>query len=147
MKNANVYTDKLYEKNNKLYTEKYIINNCKNIDSYTPCDIDNFSLKEKTVVCTYDQIFYPDSSLILCNEISNVFPEIYDYIENGNTYDEADDYYYEIYQFYIIDEGTANRLIEHTNEIVFYCEKLDLYILGVTHFGTSWEYVSAEFTL
>ena len=64
MKNANVYTDKLYEKNNKLYTEKYIINNCKNIDSYTPCDIDNFSLKEKTVVCTYDQIFYPDSSLI-----------------------------------------------------------------------------------
>lgn len=147
MKNTNVYTDKLYKQNGKLYTEEYIINNHRNIEDYTAITEDTFRLEGHHVNCTYTQIFYPDSTLMLCNEIPNVFPEIYDYIENGNIYDEDDDYYYDIYQFYIIDSETATLLIEHTDEIVFYCEKLDLHILGITHFGTNWGYVATEFTL
>ena len=147
MKNTNVYTDKLYKQNGKLYTEEYLLNNHRNMADYTAITDDTFRLERQPVTCTYAQIFYPDSTLMLCNEIPNVFPEIYDYIENGNIYDEDDNSYYDIYQFYIIDDGTASRLIEHTNEIVFYCEKLDLHILGVTHWGTGWDYVSAEFTL
>ena len=65
-------------------------------------------------------------------------------IENGTDYDEEEDYYYDVYQDFIIDSGDAERLKEYTNELVYYCEPLDLYILGVTHFGTPWNGVPAN---
>lgn len=102
-------------------------------------------LTGKIVYCNYNQIFYPDSNMILCNEIPNVFPDMWEYIENGSDYDEENDYYIEVFQYYIIDPGTAERLKDHTNELIYYIEKLDLYVLGVTHWGTAWDYVAAEF--
>lgn len=49
-----------------------------------------------------------------------------------------------IFQDYIISEEGATFLHELTDEIVFYNEKLDLYIWGVTHFGTGWDYVLTD---
>lgn len=46
-----------------------------------------------------------------------------------------------IFQDYIISEYGYKILEEYTDEIVFYNEKLDVYVWGVTHFGTSWDYV------
>ena len=51
----------------------------------------------------------------------------------------------DIFQYYLIDYATADRLMHCTDEIIFYSEELDLYVLGVTHFGTSWDYVDMEF--
>ena len=62
----------------------------------------------------------------------------------GTDYDEKNDIYFDIYQYFIISERDAERLSEYTNEIVFYNEELDLYILGVTHCGTAWAGVSAN---
>lgn len=42
---------------------------------------------------------------------------------------------------YIISKRGYEFLKEHTDEIVFYNENLELYIWGVTHWGTSWDYV------
>ena len=47
----------------------------------------------------------------------------------------------EIFQFFIISDNGARILKDYTNEIVFYCDSLDMYIWGVTHYGTSWDYV------
>jgi hypothetical protein len=58
--------------------------------------------------------------------------------KNSNNFEYES---YEIYQDYIISESGAEYLAKYTDEIVFYCEKLDLYIWGITHFGTSWSYV------
>ena len=33
------------------------------------------------------------------------------------------------------------RLLQDINEIVYYNETLDLYLWGVTHYGTSWNCV------
>ena len=76
---------------------------------------------------------------------------------NGNdidiaTYEELDaddqDNWYEctseIYQYYIISEKGFGILSDRTNELVFYNEKLDMYVWGVTHFGTSWDYVLTD---
>lgn len=52
--------------------------------------------------------------------------------------------YEEIYQYFIIGSQDAERLEIYTNEIIFYCEALDLYILGVTHWGTAWGGVPAN---
>ena len=65
-------------------------------------------------------------------------------IENGADYDEEEDFYYDVYQCFIIGSGDAERLKEYTKELVYYCEDLDLYILGVCHFGTPWGGVPAN---
>ena len=45
-----------------------------------------------------------------------------------------------IFQYFIVDDW-GGRLLQEINEIVFYNEKLDMYLWGVTHYGTSWDYV------
>lgn len=65
---------------------------------------------------------------------------------NGLEEDE-DGYYYEIYQYYIISESGARFLRDYTDEIVFYNEELDLYLWGITHFGTAWSYVLTDVRL
>lgn len=47
----------------------------------------------------------------------------------------------EIYQYFIISYSGKQILEENTNEIIFYNEELDLYVWGITHWGTAWDYV------
>lgn len=53
----------------------------------------------------------------------------------------AGDLEHDIYQDYIISEYGYEFLSEYTDELVFYNERLHVYIWGVSHFGTSWDYV------
>lgn len=53
----------------------------------------------------------------------------------------------DIYQFYIISEYGYDFLQTHTDEIVYYNSTLDLYLWGITHFGTSWDYVLTDLKL
>lgn len=62
----------------------------------------------------------------------------YDEIEN---WDNIEEHYIEIYQYYIISDRGFDILSELTDEIIFYNEKLDMYVWGVAHWGTSWDYV------
>lgn len=50
----------------------------------------------------------------------------------------------EIYQYYIISDQGAEILKDLTDEIVYYIDYLDIYIWGVTHYGTSWSYVLTD---
>lgn len=50
----------------------------------------------------------------------------------------------EIYQYYIISDSGAEILKQWTNEIVYYIPIIDCYIWGVTHCGTSWDYVLTD---
>lgn len=50
----------------------------------------------------------------------------------------------DVYQDYIISEEGFEFLQRYTDEIVFYNEKLDVYLWGVTHFGTGWDYVLTD---
>lgn len=65
---------------------------------------------------------------------------------NGDDIDE-DGEYHEIYQWYIINHHGAEFLREHTDEIVYYHEEMGLYVWGITHFGTSWDYVLTDIRL
>lgn len=63
----------------------------------------------------------------------------------GDIYDEENDEYKDIYQYYLIDidEYTLELLQKANCEdlIIAWSEKLEEYILCVDHFGTSWDYV------
>lgn len=82
---------------------------------------------------------------VLNNEVIAKTQEVgYWDIVNGCEYDEETDEYTEIFQYYIISDQGAEILTECTEEIVFYNETLDMYVWGVTHYGTSWDYVLTD---
>lgn len=64
---------------------------------------------------------------------------------NGDDYQE--DEYVEVYQYYIISEYGYEFLSRYTDELVYYNSTLDVYLWGVTHFGTSWDYVLTDVKL
>ena len=67
--------------------------------------------------------------------------EFYKLQEEGK---EGEEIYCDFYQYFIINYEDARRLAKYTNEVVFYNEQLDLYLLAVAHYGTSWDYVPAN---
>jgi hypothetical protein len=99
--------------------------------------------------------FFTD--MILCNDITKLF---YNEIggkyceptlELGADYDEETDEYFDIYQYFIVDFSSYTySLFEKYREqlgnelILYYIDELDIYILGVTHFGTGWDYVLTD---
>ena len=61
--------------------------------------------------------------------------------------DEEQTAQHEIFQYFIISANGADILQEHTNDPIYYIETLDMYIWGVTHWGTSWDYVLTDVKL
>ena len=49
----------------------------------------------------------------------------------------------EIFQYYIVDNQGA-KILEKAGEVLFYNGVLDMYVWGVTHFGTAWDYVLTD---
>ena len=97
------------------------------------------------------------TDMILCNDITKLFyadingkynePDF----EIGTDYDEENDEYIDVYQYFIVDfhNYTYSLMQEYAEQlgkefILYYINELDLYILGVTHFGTSWDYVLTD---
>lgn len=64
--------------------------------------------------------------------------------EEENEEEEADE---EVFQWFIISDEAAYMFSQLTNELIYYSESLDMYILGVTHLGTAWSYVMTEWKL
>lgn len=60
---------------------------------------------------------------------------------NGSDYDEENDEYTEIFQWFIVSDNGAQMIQDYTDEILYYHEDLDIYLWGVTHYGTSWDHV------
>ena len=81
---------------------------------------------------TYADLARTCGGMVLANEIAN---RPLDLISGNPTDDE------EIFQWYIIQD--PDFLMKHTDELILYDTELDLYIWGITHFGTSWDYVPA----
>lgn len=46
----------------------------------------------------------------------------------------------EVMQWFIIGSNGV-EILEEAGEVVWYSPKADLYLWGVTHWGTSWDYV------
>lgn len=63
--------------------------------------------------------------------------------EEINELEERQEYMDDIFQYYIVSDNGA-RILKEINEIVFYNETLDMYVWGVTHYGTSWSYVLTD---
>lgn len=88
------------------------------------------------------------NALILANEIGSIDPSVYDnmrfsFYEEDEYGDETE---VEIYQWFLTDcsDFDVRFLEEHFGLKFTYSDLLGLYILCVTHYGTSWDYVYWE---
>ena len=79
-------------------------------------------------------------------ELAEMEKKIEELEEKVEELENEQDYPAEIFQYYIVDNNGASILSE-CNEIVFYNERLDMYVWGVTHYGTSWDYVLTDIKL
>lgn len=61
-------------------------------------------------------------------------------IISGCDYDRETEEFVDVFQYYIVSERGA-ELLQDVGEIVYYNQFLDLYLWGITHFGTGWDYV------
>lgn len=84
--------------------------------------------------------FEQENQELLYNSVENEIEELQEKIEE---LEEEQDSMDEIFQYYIVDDNGA-RILKEINEIVFYNEELDMYVWGVTHYGTSWSYVLTD---
>lgn len=50
----------------------------------------------------------------------------------------------EVLQWYIVSDSGAQIIQDYTNEILYYHDELDIYLWGVTHWGTGWDYVLTD---
>lgn len=50
----------------------------------------------------------------------------------------------EVFQWYIVSDSGAQIIQDYTNEILYYHDELDIYLWGVTHWGTGWDYVLTD---
>lgn len=115
--------------------KKFYISNLDGLSEYEKQNKNHISYRR---LC--DRLF---SSMILCNEIANQYPQL-----NEQFYCdyEDDEDYLEIYQYYIVDGWSLEDVKENLKDVILleYLEELDLWILGVTHYGTSWDYVLTD---
>lgn len=89
--------------------------------------------------------------IVLCNNITEVDPEcIYNELV-GSLYDEEEDEYTDVFQWYLcnlseFDIKFLNKL-DQDDIIIVHSDLLDIDVLCVTHFGTSWDYVLTSFPI
>lgn len=97
-----------------------------------------------TTYTTYKEaVNWLHNSYILCNNIAEIDFSVYDNMR-FNYYDDENDTYTEIYQWFITDctESDVEYLEKYFNLKFSYSDKLDCFILCVDHVGTSWAYVA-----
>lgn len=116
--------------------ENYV--NSKGVNSCYYLNSDNINF------ITLFEFLFTDS--ILCNNIYEVDEYFFENIELYEI-DEEEEEYPEFYQYYIvnIDEWRLNQYKEYLKENnlnsdinLFYSDKLENYVCGISHFGTSW---------
>lgn len=57
-----------------------------------------------------------------------------------------EEHFDEVFQYFIVSSN-ATDLLDEANQLYWYCEDLDMYIWGVTHWGTSWDYVLTDIAI
>lgn len=130
-------------------------NYCMKYNSFKEYDASKFYAKklDDELTISYNTLvnfIFPNMVYTNSNIINNI-----NYIDTvlGNDYEW---YFGEIYQFYIVDVDTW-RLAQYkkylkinkidSDLLLLYNEELEVYILGITHYGTNWDYVATNIKL
>ena len=96
--------------------------------------------KTRYYIDYHSAVHWLNGALVLCNDIPNIDPGIYDKME----WYEDSEANREIYQYFLTSysKWDVDWFKDTFPDLIFtYSDKLDLYVLCVDHWGTSWDYV------
>lgn len=98
---------------------------------------EEFELQPFAFISYKNAVEYMHNNFILCNNITEIDEYLFENCELCNT-DE------EFYQYFLTDctKDDAERLHKWFGLNFLYSEKLEMFVLCVEHFGTSWSSVS-----
>lgn len=130
-----------------LNLSDFIIHN--NLDMILNNDIINYE--------TFDIYNFED---LYETELKEIEESIEDYIDLKEVNNDEDlteiieeqaienIYNIEVYQYFIVSEyDIKNYWIKYTNYPIYYNNELDLYLIGITHYGMSWDYFGTSFKI
>lgn len=83
-----------------------------------------------------------EEAQMLQEEINSIQEQIEELEE-----DQERSYNQEIFQYYIVSDQGAEMIKQYTEDPLFYNETLDMYVWGITHYGTAWSYVLTDVKL
>lgn len=81
------------------------------------------------------------------DEYRELEKEIADANERIDELQNQQDYPPEVFQWFIVSDCGAEIIKNYTDDPLYYNEELDMYLWGVTHYGTSWDYVLTDIKL
>lgn len=61
--------------------------------------------------------------------------------------EQEQSYNQDIFQYFIVSDQGAEMIKQYTEDPLFYNETLDIYVWGITHYGTAWSYVLTDVKL
>jgi hypothetical protein len=105
-------------------------------DRYYQLDAQIFDLEEQI-----EELKHAETKDL--DEIENLEDQLED-LKSELEYN--DPYSLDIFQWFIVGEDSVDLLIE-ANQIVYYNYRLNMYLWGITHCGTSWSYVLTDIKL
>lgn len=88
-------------------------------------------------------LLYYDIDFILNNDIVKHFELNF---LNYNDFEDINPYELDIFQYYIIKENDKELFEKYTDYPIFYCNDLDLYLIGITHYNISFTLVLTQKT-
>ena len=104
----------------------------------------------KKIATTWGKVF-EHANMVLFNEYPNILSKLeeYDELAQFDDYDEDEDSYSEIYQWYILDDDIEwyERFCPEIAQDIHWSDTIGHYILAVRHFGTGWDAVRTELVI
>ena len=102
--------------------------------------LENGYVDYATLAKAFDAVLVNDITRLFFADINGEFNEP----EQVNGFVDNSDDIAEIFQYFVISSCGAQILQELTDEIVYYLPVINCYVWGVTHWGTSWDYVLTD---
>jgi hypothetical protein len=116
--------------------ENGIIDNSEEVDA----------LKEEITDIENRLEFLTDEEIEEAQKLQEEINSIQEQIEELEEEQERS-YNQEIFQYYIVSDQGAEMIKQYTEDPLFYNETLDMYVWGITHYGTAWGYVLTDVKL
>lgn len=102
--------------------------------------------QENGIIDNSEEIEDLEEQIADLEEGSEDYKDIQEQIEDLEE-EQEQSYDQDIFQYFIVSDQGAEMIKQYTDDPLFYNETLDMYVWGITHYGTSWSYVLTDIKL
>lgn len=102
--------------------------------------------QENGIIDNSEEIEDLEEQIADLEEGSEDYKDIQEQIEDLEE-EQEQSYDQDIFQYFIVSDQGAEMIKQYTDDPLFYNETLDMYVWGITHYGTAWSHVLTDVKL